>query len=844
MMSFSIRTVISAIGIFVAAATTISVPAVHLYSEYQNFSEKLAFESSLLAERAAKYIGAHSTMWQYQRIRLAELIQLPRGSEPIRERIVDSQGKLVFENAVDLPLPIVTAYEPIVVAGVTVGRIYTEMSFQSELWETGIYAVFTGLLGVGILFAARNFPLRILDRTLSELNQANAKIDAALNNVSQGIVMFDSSNRFVVSNRRYLEMYGLSPDIVRPGTSLREMVEHRAATGSFRTDEIEQYIADIQVALSHETIFSKITNLQDGRIISIVNHPIQGGGWVATHEDITEVKRAEERIWNEAHIDALTGLPNRKSFYEQIEQALKRVQRGEQLAVLYLDLDHLKRVNDTLGHPVGDKLLKVVADRLKNCVRDIDVVARLSGDEFAIIQSSIKQPSDAAVLAMRIHEEICKPLDLDGHQVKVDISIGIAIAPTDATELDALLKVADIALYEAKNGGRGTYCFYQTEMNERMQAHSKLEQDLQKALANGEFELFYQPIIKLEDNKISSFEALLRWHHPERGLVSPAEFIPVAEEMGLIIPLGEWIVRTACAEAATWPDDIGVAVNISAVQLTSKNLVNVIVGAIATTGLKPNRLELEITESVLMQNTFANLAILKSLHELGVRFAMDDFGTGYSSLGYLMSFPFHKIKIDRCFTSALTEKVESHAIVRAITDLGRSLKLQITAEGVETAQQLEQVRMLGCTNAQGYLFSQPRPAAEILQFFTPHVEGKASLMVANASADQKTRKMCAIRPDRVCSHMLTSRECDVLMGIMASNTSKESARRLNISPRTVELHRGRIKNKFDAKNSADLVQIMLTKGCSPSGSMSAFRQSLSSNIEVAPPHSSFAGSIK
>jgi diguanylate cyclase (GGDEF)-like protein len=669
-----------------------------------------------------------------------------------------------------------------------------------------------------------------------QLSSSQAQTNAAFDNMSQGLVMFDPSVRFVISNQRYFEMYGLSPDFVRPGCPFREILNHRVATGSIRADDVEQFMADIVAAVGNGIAFSKTTSLPDGRIISIVTKPMKGGGWVATHEDVTEKTHAEERIAYAAHVDALTGLPNRKVFWEQLEQELKRVQRGERLAVLYLDLDHLKQINDTLGHPAGDKLLRGVADRLYGCVRDIDLVARLSGDEFAVIQKLLDQPSDAAALAMRIREAIHEPFDLDGHQVTVDISIGISIAPNDATELDELMKAADIALYEAKNTGRGTYCFYGPEMNARIQARGKLEQDLQNAVAKGEFELFYQPIVSLADNKVVSFEALLRWHHPERGLISPAEFIPVAEDTGLIIPLGEWILRTACAEAATWPDDIRVAVNISAIQLTHKNLANAVVGAMASAGIQPNRLELELTETVLIQNSFANLATLKSLHDLGVRFAMDDFGTGYSSLSYLLSFPFHKIKIDKCFIDALSESNESHAIVRAIADLARSLKLLVTAEGVETVQQLQQIRILGCTEMQGYLLSPPRPAAEIMQYFTPHAESVDNLIAVNASAGRKNGKMCGIRPDLVCGHRLTGRECDVLMAIVAGESCKESARHLNISPRTIELHRGRIMKKFEVKNASDLVRVMLTKGCTPSQPTSALRyyQSPESKVAVTP----------
>src|SRR5664279_5518655 len=420
-----------------------------------------------------------------------------------------------------------------------------------------------------------------LKRANAHLSTAQAQTNAALNNMSQGLVMLDSSARLVVCNQRYFEMYGLSPELVRPGSTLREVLDQRVATGSFCADAVEQFMADILAAVGQGTSFSKITSLRDGRIISIVNNPIEGGGWVATHEDVTEEKRAEERLAHEAYVDALTGLPNRKVFCQQLEQELKRVARGERLAVLYLDLDHLKQINDTLGHPAGDKLLRGVADRLHGCVRDVDLVARLSGDEFAIIQKLLDQPSDAAALAMRVHDAIREPFDLDGHQVTVDISIGISIAPNDATELDELMKTADMALYEAKNAGRGTYRYYEPEMNARIQARGQLEQDLHSAINNGEFELFYQPIASLDDDKITSFEALLRWNHPERGLVSPDEFVPVAEDMGLIIPLGEWVLRTACAEAATWPDNIQVAVNISSVQLTNKNLINAVVGAIA-----------------------------------------------------------------------------------------------------------------------------------------------------------------------------------------------------------------------------------------------------------------------
>ena len=686
-------------------------------------------------------------------------------------------------------------------------------------------------IGTGLVMLCVVFLIWAQYKQFNRVATSAATVNAALHNLVQGVMMFDANARFIVCNQRYLDIYGLSRDIVKPGATLEDIVKHRAAVGGFEIESAEQYTGDFLAAIGRGMVFGGTSHLRDGRIIHVVTQPIEGGGWVTTHEDVTEAKRSEERIAYLAHHDALTGLPNRKLFYLQLEQALKRVRRGERLAVLYLDLDHLKRINDTLGHSAGDKLLKGVADRLSDCIRDIDVAARLSGDEFAVIQSALNEDSDAAVFAMRLREAIHKPFDLDGNRVVVDISVGISVAPGDASELDELLKTADIALYEAKATGRGTYCFFEPKMNARLQARAELERDMQGALANGEFELFYQPIASLDGNKITSFEALLRWHHPKRGLVSPAEFIHIAEETGLIIPLGEWVLRTACAEAANWPDDVRLAVNVSSVQLTNKNLVNVVISAIAAASIKPNRLELEITESVLMQNTFANLATLKRLHELDVRFAMDDFGTGYSSLGYLLSFPFHRIKIDRSFILVLTDKDEARAIVRATVDLARNLGMRVTAEGVETAQQLQAVRMLGCTEMQGYLLSPPRPAAEILQLLPSSPEPADSSIAV--SAGRKNGQMCQVRPDLGCSHGMTASECDVLKGIMAGETTEESARHLNKSSQLIEDYRERIKQKVGASSLNEVIQTMMTEGCSPSRPKPALRLSQASATKSA-----------
>jgi len=543
-------------------------------------------------------------------------------------------------------------------------------------------------------------------------------LHTVLNNMSQGVLLFDSGLRLVICNQRYIEMYGLSQDKVKPGCTLLDLLNSRAQAGTFSGDPAD-YVASLVECIAEGKTFSNMTKLSDGRVIALVSKPINGGGWLATHEDITERQRAEERVGHMARHDALTDLPNRVLLRERLEHELKRVKRGECLAVLCLDLDQFKGVNDTLGHPIGDELLKLVADRLRGCTREPDTIARLGGDEFAIIMTQMQKANDAAMLSRRIRESIVKPYQIEGHQIVTDISIGISISPIDGTEPDELLKNADMALYGAKADGRGTYRFFELEMDERMKARRDLEMDLRKALTHKEFELYYQPLVNLQTNEITAFEALLRWKHPTRGTISPADFIPIAEETGLIIPLGEWVLKTACKETVNWPDHVKVAVNLSPTQLTNRNLVDVVKKALADSGLDACRLQLEITETVLLQNTFATLARLHELRKLGAQIALDDFGTGYSSLSYLRSFPFDKIKIDQSFIQDMSNGAEPLAIVNAVAGLAKCLNMISTAEGVETQQQMDTVQSIGCTEMQGYLFSRARPAKEIGQFFLP-----------------------------------------------------------------------------------------------------------------------------
>jgi diguanylate cyclase (GGDEF)-like protein len=560
---------------------------------------------------------------------------------------------------------------------------------------------------------AANHQLDTLNAANEQLEARNTRLETALNNMSQGLIMFDAAERLVVCNDFYVEMYGLSRDVVKPGCSLLELLRHRVETGGTLHHDPEEYRTELLEGLAQGKITNLIVETAEGREVSVKSSPMAAGGWVATHEDITERRRAEAQVAYMAHHDALTDLPNRLRFHEHLQQMLVRSKRGEHFAVFCLDLDHFKDVNDALGHPLGDLLLKSAADRLRRCIRGTDMVARLGGDEFAIMQAAASQPTEATTLASRLVEAISAPYELDAHQVVVGLSIGIALAPNDGLDPDELMRNADMALYRAKADGRGIYRFFEPEMDALMQARRTLELDLRKAIANGEFELFYQPLVDMQTERVTGFEALIRWQHPERGLIPPMDFIPIAEETGLIVPLGNWVLRQSCLEAAAWPGDVRIAVNLSPNQFKNKSLLPTVISALGTSGLSPTRLELEITESVLLQDSDATLALLLQLRGLGIRISMDDFGTGYSSLSYLRKFPFDKIKIDQSFICDMSDHGDSLAIVRAVVAMGSSLCIGTTAEGVETPEQFEQLKLEGCTEVQGYLFSPPRPAAEV-----------------------------------------------------------------------------------------------------------------------------------
>jgi diguanylate cyclase (GGDEF)-like protein len=548
----------------------------------------------------------------------------------------------------------------------------------------------------------------------AKLKAANLLLDAALDNMCQGLCLYDSEHRLEVVNRRFCEIFHLSPERIKPGVTFQQVIELSVAAGNHPERTAADVLAEELPLINQRIANTRFHEIGRNRIIAIARQPTADGGWVATYEDVTERRRAEERIVFMARHDALTGLPNRLLFAERIDQAISQIGRSSiGFAVLSLDLDQFKQVNDTLGHPVGDELLRSVAERLISCVREIDTVSRLGGDEFAILQCGLEKPEQAAGLARRIVEVLSAPYEIEGHRVTISVSIGISVAPGDGTSYDKLLKNSDVALYLAKADGRATWRFFEPEMDVRLQVRRALELDLRDALANEEFEIFYQPIYDLSKNRICGFEALLRWRHPSRGLVSPADFIPLAEEIGLIVPLGDWVLRNACSEANSWPSHVKLAVNVSAVQFKNERLVKTVTDAIRKAEFSARRLELEITESVLLANNVTTLSKLHELRNFGIGISMDDFGTGYSSLSYLRSFPFDKIKIDQSFVRMMSAKEGSRAIVRAMAGLGSSLGIRTTAEGVETEEQLAWLRGAGCDEAQGFLFSPAVPAHDI-----------------------------------------------------------------------------------------------------------------------------------
>jgi diguanylate cyclase (GGDEF)-like protein len=553
--------------------------------------------------------------------------------------------------------------------------------------------------------------------------------EALVDSLSQGFLLFDAEDKLVLHNSHFVALFPFLAQSAVPGVRYEEIVlaEIAGQVGT-ATEEARQTPAFRERMRRHEETGSVIEQqLANDRWILVSEQQTREGGTVVLYTDISELRRRERDLRHLAFHDTLTGLPNRALFQERVEQAtaLSR-SRGTTVTVLCIDVDHFKSVNDTLGHAAGDALLRSIAERLSKCCRDTDTVARLGGDEFGIVLTDIDGSDTVTIVAWRLLNAVSQPLDFNGHHVVSSISVGIASSATDGRTEDELIKKADLALYRAKADGRGTFRFFETEMDAVAQARRRLEVGLREALALDQLELHYQPQIDVSTDQVVGFEALVRWRHPERGLIPPGEFIPLAEETGIIVQLGEWVLRRACADALTWPAALSVAVNVSPAQFRHRNLTPLVAKVLKDTGLPADRLELEITESLLLRDIQANLVTLRSLKDLGVRISMDDFGTGYSSLGNLRSFPFDKIKIDRSFVSDMEHSKDAAAIVHAVLGLGHSLGMSTCAEGVETKEQLAYLRQEGCTEVQGFYYSKPRSSAEVARMIQAVKDGRLS----------------------------------------------------------------------------------------------------------------------
>jgi diguanylate cyclase (GGDEF)-like protein len=594
-------------------------------------------------------------------------------------------------------------------------RASSEQATEDQLELLALHRTFSALavgliccgLALLVLVICHNRLLARMQRQLrartDDLRHTSAQLNVALDNMSQGLCMVDAEARLTLFNGRFLGLFGLRDGAIAAGEGLG---------GAFRRSPYFAEGRQILDALPRAgRTNASLLALSDGRCISATYQPLPEGGWVGTYEDITERREAEAKIAHMAHFDALTDLPNRVVLMDRLESTLARLRRGGQgAAVLSLDLDRFKSVNDSLGHAVGDQLLQAVAERLLGCVEPGQTVARFGGDEFIILLNG--RPADAEALARRVGEVIGRPYQIEGREIVIATSIGISVGPADGTDPHQLLKNADLALYRAKSDGRGTHRFFEPAMDTELQARRSLELDLRQALAREELDIHYQPIVDLRTGAVVAYEALLRWNHPERGAVSPATFIPLAEEIGFISAIGTWVLRRACQEAARWPDHIRLALNLSPVQFRNRELAAIVSETLASSGLAASRLELEITETVLLDENDATLSMLHELRALGTRIALDDFGTGFSSLSYLRNFPFDKIKVDRSFVRD-SERPDCIAIIRSVAMLAANLHMVTTAEGIETPDQLARIRDVGCTEGQGYLFARPKPARDL-----------------------------------------------------------------------------------------------------------------------------------
>ena len=566
-------------------------------------------------------------------------------------------------------------------------------------------------------------PINLLLAQKRKLEQLNTWFDIALNNMVRGLSMFDADQRLIVCNQSYRQMYGLPEELTRPGTPIQDIVRYHVRKetgrdGAAETAKQAKWLAQHVAKLAKGRSFSHVQDLKDGRKLLVTYQPLADGGWVDIQEDITEKRRAEERIEWLARHDPLTGVANRFYFRETFERALRSLNDGSRLALHWLDLDQFKEVNDTLGHPMGDALLKVVAQRLRASVRRADFLARLGGDEFAIIQPAARSMDQCERLAKRVLHDVCRPYHIDGHAVSISASIGIVRAPEHGKTADELLKNADIALYEVKQAGRRGYSIFRRGGELEVDASRRLDLEIHAALDQSQFELHYQPVLSLRLQHVVSCEALLRWRHPRHGLLPPARFLTAAERTGLILDIGRWVLDQACQEAKRWTDTVGVTVNLSSLQLEAGDLPAIVRKVLAQARLKPSRLKLEVAESLLDRNGHARRRTLRELRKLGIGLTLDDFGKASGALSNLQAYPFDEIKIDRALVKNVPVRADSAAIVKAVISLARSLGIRSVAEGVETRDELDMMARVGCNKVQGYYISRPVPAADLAAVFS------------------------------------------------------------------------------------------------------------------------------
>lgn len=737
---------ISRVATVIAAIVALCLPGGYWGLSYQYQVGAMRAEAEFSAAQVTQYIALNPEMWRFQVLRLHELIaedQVDAGL-PERRRILDASGQVVAASDEMLDTPVLSIRAPLFDAGRTVGYFETSRSLRPLLLKTGLIALLAMMLAAVVFGVLKILPLRALNRALDSLRQSEQLFSKAFHASPDSVMICRvRDGRILNVNKNFVRLTGYAPPEVidRTHDDIKLWATERDAEHARRLLRGNQAVHNLELTLVTRSgehrdmlVSSEMTEINDENCVLTVAR------------DVTEQKRAEQRMAYLANYDHLTGLPNRTLFRDRLAGAMQRAQRAEHLVgLLYLDLDRFKQVNDSLGHLLGDQLLKQVARRLQRCVRRTDsiaqpdlpeedfgaTVARLGGDEFTIVLDDIRHVDEVTRIAQRIVSTLSEPFDLGGHRVFMGASIGITVYPFDDVDLDNLIRNADAAMYRAKALGRNNFQFYTDDLNANAEERLWLETELRQALERKQFELVYQPKLNLRTNLITGVEALLRWNSPRKGQVFPAEFIPLLEEIGLIVPVGAWVLRTACEQAAAWARaglDLTMAVNLSARQFHDVGLMQTIRSVLDETGLPASQLELEVTESLLMEDSARSQASLTCIKQMGIHISVDDFGTGYSSLAYLKRFPLDTLKIDRSFVKDLGVDQDGTAIVRAVIALARSLRLTVVAEGVETVGQLGFLREALCEQAQGYFISRPMGAASFGVWMAEHYTGQTVRM--------------------------------------------------------------------------------------------------------------------